>query len=508
MAALKASGDEVKALDAAAPRDRDRARASWRSALPNFPARRAARRRRVGQPGACARWGEPPALRLRAAGRTGSWARRWACSICRAGAKLTGSGFPLFRGMGARLVRALADFMLDLHTREHGYVEIAPPYLVNRATLTGTGQLPKFEEDLYGIAGRRSVPHSHRRGAGHQPPPRRDSRRRRAPARLRRLHALLPARGGCARQGHPRADPGPPVRQGRAGAVRAARRSRDAEHERMTGHAETVLQRLELPYRVVELAAGDTGFASARTYDLEVWAAGVGRLARGVELEHVHRLPGPPGEHPLSGPSPGPSPSSCTRSTRRASPSRAPSSPSWRTTRRPTGRCGCRRRWCRTSASTAWLRVPKERLQRARAHASRWCSWPLLAGLSLGTGLLDHPPLQGRRAPRPAGSTPACSAGSTTRDPGPRRRRCSVWVSRSGARPAAGGHRPHRPGDRRGEPSVRGPARRPAGAAYARRLDRQNPPIVDAAIGTVHYGPLPAQRNSRRSRSSRRSPSP
>src|ERR1019366_8781724 len=65
------------------------------------------------------------------------------------GAKLTGSGFPLFTGMGARLVRALANFLLDLHTREHGYVEVQPPYLVNRASLTGTGQLPKFEDDLY-----------------------------------------------------------------------------------------------------------------------------------------------------------------------------------------------------------------------------------------------------------------------------------------------------------------------------------------------------------------------
>ena len=68
-----------------------------------------------------------------------------------AGAKITGSGFPVFRGLGAKLGRALAAFMLDLHTREHGYTGVAPPYLVNRATLTGTGQLPKFEEDLYGL---------------------------------------------------------------------------------------------------------------------------------------------------------------------------------------------------------------------------------------------------------------------------------------------------------------------------------------------------------------------
>ena len=66
------------------------------------------------------------------------------------GAKITGSGFPVYTGMGARLVRALKNFMLDLHTRDHGYLEVATPYIVNRATMTGTGQLPKFEEELYG----------------------------------------------------------------------------------------------------------------------------------------------------------------------------------------------------------------------------------------------------------------------------------------------------------------------------------------------------------------------
>src|SRR5690606_23249144 len=67
------------------------------------------------------------------------------------GAKVTGSGFPVYTGLGARLVRALANFMLDLHAGEHGYLEVAPPYLVNRASMTGTGQLPKFEEELYAI---------------------------------------------------------------------------------------------------------------------------------------------------------------------------------------------------------------------------------------------------------------------------------------------------------------------------------------------------------------------
>ena len=95
-------------------------------------------------------WGEPPQFGF---APKPHWELGSALGILDlpAGAKITGSGFPLFRGHGARLIRALAAFMIDLHTREHGYEEIAPPYLVNRATATGTGQLPKFEDDLYGL---------------------------------------------------------------------------------------------------------------------------------------------------------------------------------------------------------------------------------------------------------------------------------------------------------------------------------------------------------------------
>src|SRR4029079_7301413 len=93
-------------------------------------------------------WGEPPRFDVAARPHWDLGADLGLFDLAR-GAKLTGSGFPLYTGPGARLVRALANFMLDLHTREHGYVAIAPPYLVNRATLTGTGQLPKFEDDLY-----------------------------------------------------------------------------------------------------------------------------------------------------------------------------------------------------------------------------------------------------------------------------------------------------------------------------------------------------------------------
>jgi len=192
-----------------------------------------------------------------------------------AGAKLAGSGFVVFRGPGARLGRALAGFMLDLHGREHGYIEVATPYLVNRATLTGTGQLPKFEDDLYGVANddlfliptaEVPVTNLHRdeildasdlpRGyVAHTPCFRREAGAHGKDTRgLIRVHQF-----------------------DKVELVRFCRpEESDAEHVRMTGHAEAVLQRLEIPYRVVELAAGDTGFASARTFDLEVWAAGVG----------------------------------------------------------------------------------------------------------------------------------------------------------------------------------------------------------------------------------------
>jgi seryl-tRNA synthetase len=192
-----------------------------------------------------------------------------------AGVKIAGSGFPLYTGLGARLIRALANFMLDLHTREHGYVEVAPPYLVNRATLTGTGQLPKFAEEVYASSAddlfliptaEVPVTNIHRDEIldGSELP--------------RAYVACTP----CFRReafSHGKDTRGL-IRVHQFDKVELVRIVRPeespAEHERITGHAETVLQRLGLPYRVIELAAGDTGFASARTYDIEVWAAGVG----------------------------------------------------------------------------------------------------------------------------------------------------------------------------------------------------------------------------------------
>jgi seryl-tRNA synthetase len=191
------------------------------------------------------------------------------------GAKLAGSGFPLFVGAGARLVRALINFMLDVHTREHGYVEVEPPFLARREIMTATGQLPKFADDAY-----RTEPDDLFLIPTAEVPV----------TNLLRDEivdgATLPrgyvAYTPCFRReaGAAGKDTRGLLRVHQFDKVELVRFSRAAtsatEHERLTGHAEAVLRRLELPYRVVLLAAGDLGFASAKTYDLEVWAPGVG----------------------------------------------------------------------------------------------------------------------------------------------------------------------------------------------------------------------------------------
>jgi len=269
---LKVSGEEEKALDAAA-REAGEAVTRELSLLPNFvldevPDGDATANRVVRS------WGAPPVV---AFAPRPHWELGEALGILdlAAGARLAGSGFPLFRGAGARLVRGLANFMLDLHVREHGYLEIAPPYVVNYESVFGTGQMPKFADELYQIRDDElyliptaEVPVTNiHRGAMLEGP---------------RLPIAYVAWTPCFRReaGAHGKDTRGLIRVHQFDKVELVRFARaeesGAEHERMTGHAETVLQRLEIPYRVLELAAGDTGFGSARTYDLEVWAAGVG----------------------------------------------------------------------------------------------------------------------------------------------------------------------------------------------------------------------------------------
>jgi seryl-tRNA synthetase len=187
------------------------------------------------------------------------------------GTKIAGARFTVLLGAGARLARALINFMLDLHTTEHGYTEVEPPFMVNTASLTGTGNLPKFEADLFKIAGdwdlymvpTAEVPLTNmHRGEildGRQLPI--------------RYTAYTP----CFRSeaGSYGADVRGLIRQHQFDKVElmtftAPDASYD-ELERLTGNAEEVLKRLELPYRTVLLCTGDMGFASAKTYDIEVW---------------------------------------------------------------------------------------------------------------------------------------------------------------------------------------------------------------------------------------------
>jgi len=190
------------------------------------------------------------------------------------GAKIAGSGFPLLVGAGARLSRGLIQFMLDLHTREHEYLEIAPPLLVSRDSMTATGHIPKFEEDAY-----RTEPDDLFLVPTAEVP-------------LTNLHrdeildgAELPlayvAHTPCFRReaGAAGRDTRGLLRVHQFDKVELVRVCRpedsEAELELLTRHAERVLELLEVPYRRVLLPAGDLGFANAITYDLEIWAPGV-----------------------------------------------------------------------------------------------------------------------------------------------------------------------------------------------------------------------------------------
>jgi seryl-tRNA synthetase len=217
-------------------------------------------------------WGEPRA----GGGVAPHWevgARLGLFDLERA-AKVSGSGFAVYRGRGARLVRALMNYFVDTHVAEHGYEEVWAPALVTRATMTGTGQLPKFEDDAYAVSGddlflipTAEVPVTNlyrdevleaaelpRGFVAYTPCFRREAGSAGKDTRgIQRLHQFDKVE--LVRYSTPEASA--------------------AQLELLTGHAEALLQRLGLPYRVVLLAAGDTGFSSAKTYDLEVFAPGV-----------------------------------------------------------------------------------------------------------------------------------------------------------------------------------------------------------------------------------------
>jgi seryl-tRNA synthetase len=190
------------------------------------------------------------------------------------GTKIAGARFSVLMGAGARLARALINFMLSLHTSEHGYTEVEPPFLANTASLTGTGNLPKFEADLFKIAGdwdlylvpTAEVPLT--------------NLHRGEIVEARQLPIRYTAYTPCFRSeaGSYGADVRGLIRQHQFDKVElmvfSTPHDSYDEHERLTASAEEVLKRLDLPYRTMLLCTGDTGFASAKTYDIEVWLPG------------------------------------------------------------------------------------------------------------------------------------------------------------------------------------------------------------------------------------------
>jgi seryl-tRNA synthetase len=270
---MKIVADRIRDLDA----EQARAEADLRDALlriPNLPDARVPSGAE-GEFEVVRSWGEPapPAAYVEFHWDLGA---RLGILDLERGARVAGSGFPLLVGAGARLNRGLIQFMLDLHTREHGYVEVAPPFLTNRDCLTGTGQLPKFEEDVY-----RTDPDDLFLVPTAEVP-------------VTNLHrgeilegSALPldyvAYTPCFRReaGAAGRDTRGLLRVHQFDKVELVRltepEASEEALEELTRHAETVLERLELPYRRILLPAGDLGFANAITYDLEVWSPGVGR---------------------------------------------------------------------------------------------------------------------------------------------------------------------------------------------------------------------------------------
>jgi seryl-tRNA synthetase len=216
------------------------------------------------------RWGEPRRFGFAARDHVDIGARLGGLDF-EAAARIAGSRFVVMRGAVARLHRALAQFMLDLHTREHGYTEVYVPYLVQPPALLGTGQLPKFEQDLFAVRGEQPfflIPTA-------EVPVTNLVRGQIVPAE--QLPLKWVAHTPCFRSeaGAAGKDTRGMIRNHQFDKVELVQIVRPADSyaalEELTGHAERVLRRLEIPYRVVALCAGDVGFGSAKTYDLEAW---------------------------------------------------------------------------------------------------------------------------------------------------------------------------------------------------------------------------------------------
>jgi seryl-tRNA synthetase len=265
---MRGLGDRVKELDAQVTTI-ETSLEEWLLTLPNVPHDSVPRGKTSEDNVEARRWGQPRKFEFQPLPHWEIGTRLGILDFERA-AKIAGARFAVYYGAGARLERALINFMLDIQTREHGYTEVLPPFMVNTKAMTGTGQLPKFADDLfrvektdYWLIPTAEVPltNLHREeflDGG-------------------RLPISYAAYTPCFRSeaGSYGKDVKGLIRQHQFNKVELVKFTRPEESfealERLTRDAETVLQRLDLPYRVVTLCTGDLGFAAAKTYDLEVW---------------------------------------------------------------------------------------------------------------------------------------------------------------------------------------------------------------------------------------------
>lgn len=274
MAGMKEVSDRIAALDAEVAQ-LDTQLEQRLLVIPNLPHESVPVGRDANDNKEVRRWGEPPRFSFEPKPHWELGERLGILDFPRA-SKVAGSGFILYRGLGARLERALINWLLDLHTREHGYTEVFPPFLINRAAMIGTGQLPKFEEDMYRLrddelylAPTAEVPvcNMHRDEI----------------FRAEDLPRYYCAYTPCFRReaGAAGKETRGMIRVHQFDKVELVKFTRPEtsydELEKMVGNAERVLQELGLHYRVVLLCTGDMGFASAKTYDIEVWAPGQNR---------------------------------------------------------------------------------------------------------------------------------------------------------------------------------------------------------------------------------------
>jgi seryl-tRNA synthetase len=273
MAETKELREQIQAREKTAA-DLDERLRSILSGIPNFPHSSVPVGRSAEENVEVRRWGQPPQFDFAAKPHWELGEQLGVLDLERA-AKLTGARFAVYWDMGAKLERALANFMLDLHTREHGYTEVLPPYLVNSDSMYGTGQLPKFAADLF------RVPHGEKDlwliPTAEVPV---TNLYRDETLDIARLPISLTAYTPCFRSeaGSYGKDVRGIIRQHQFQKVELVKFARPEtsydEHEKLTRDAETVLQKLGLHYRVMALCTGDMGASPAKTYDIEVWLPG------------------------------------------------------------------------------------------------------------------------------------------------------------------------------------------------------------------------------------------